>query len=366
MAAFLLRAILRERHLPQRFSKTLKLIQMRFIDEAKIYLKAGDGGKGCASFRREAHEPRGGPDGGDGGRGGSILFRSDPQLSTLADFRYRREFKAERGENGKGKDRYGKSGQDLIIRVPLGTLVKDEEGALLADLSSPGQEYLAVQGGRGGRGNIHFKSSVNRAPRRADPGEAGKELHVLLELKLLADVSLIGKPNAGKSTLLSVITHARPKIADYPFTTLTPVLGVVEFLPGRGARPCAPPFTIADIPGLIEGAHLGVGLGHQFLKHIERTRVFLHLIDVSEESEGAWQAYQEIRKELQAYNPAFMKRTEWIVFSKIELVPDKKRLEKMKKTFEKKKKKVFLISSATGEGLKELVQKLAEFLQKKK
>ncbi len=341
---------------------------MRFIDEAKIYLKAGDGGKGCVSFRREAHEPRGGPDGGDGGRGASVIFRTTPQLSTLADFRYRREFKAQRGEHGRGKDQYGKSGEDLIIQVPIGTLIKDEQsGEILADLSEANQEYVAAKGGKGGRGNIHFKSSTNRAPRRADPGEAGEERHVILELKLLADVSLIGKPNAGKSTLLSVITHARPKIADYPFTTLTPVLGVVEALPGKekGFKDF-PSFTVADIPGLIEGAHTGAGLGHQFLKHIERTRVFLHLIDVSDLSQDPVSCYQEIRDELKAYNAAFMKRSEWIILTKIELVEDKKELQKIKKAFEKKKKNVFLISSATGEGLKELIQKLAEFLQKKK
>ncbi len=339
---------------------------MRFIDEAKIFLKAGNGGNGCISFRREAHEPHGGPDGGDGGRGGSIVFRANPQLSTLADFRYRREFKAERGEHGRGKDQYGKSGNDVIIQVPVGTIIKDEESdEVLVDLSNPGEEFVAVKGGRGGRGNIHFKSSTNRAPRRADPGEAGEERHVTLELKLLADVSLIGKPNAGKSTLLSVITHARPKIADYPFTTLTPVLGVVEGvqIPGKGWKEL-PSFTVADIPGLIEGAHAGAGLGHQFLKHIERTRVFLHLIDASDETQDVLEAYEEIRKELKAYNPAFMKRPEWILLSKIEIAQDKKLLQKIKKTFEKKKKKVFLVSSATGEGLKDLVQELAEFLKR--
>ncbi len=339
---------------------------MRFIDEAEIYIKAGDGGKGCASFRREAHEPRGGPDGGDGGRGGSILFKANPQLATLADFRYRREFKAPRGEHGRGKDQYGRGGEDIIIQVPVGTLIKDEgSGEVLADLSEAGQEYLAAKGGRGGRGNIHFKTSTNRAPRRADPGEIGQESRIILELKLLADVSLIGRPNAGKSTLLSVITHAHPKIADYPFTTITPVLGVVESLPGKGkSYKDFPSFTVADIPGLIEGAHLGAGLGHQFLKHIERTRVFLHLIDVSDPDEDPWKAYEEIRGELKAYNKAFMKHPEWVLLSKTEVVQDKKYLEKIRKLFEKKKKKVFLISSATGEGLRELVQKLAEFIER--
>ncbi len=338
---------------------------MRFIDEAKIYLKAGDGGNGCASFRREAHEPRGGPDGGDGGKGGSILLKSNPQLSTLADFRYRREFKAGRGEHGRGKDQYGKSGADLIIQVPVGTLVKDLEGEVLMDFNAPDQEFVAAKGGLGGRGNIHFKSSTNRAPRRADPGTEGEERYLILELKLLADVALIGKPNAGKSTLLSKISHARPKIADYPFTTLTPVLGVVENVPHASkVWKEFPSFTVADIPGLIEGAHEGAGLGHQFLKHLSRTKVFLHLIDVSDETQDAWEAYQEIRKELEAYNKAFTKRPEWILLTKIEVVHEKENLEKIRQKFEKKKKKVFLISSATGEGLKELVQKLAEFVKK--
>ncbi len=339
---------------------------MRFIDEAKIYVKAGNGGNGCASFRREAHEPRGGPDGGDGGKGGSIIFRSTPQFSTLADFRYRREFKAERGEHGRGKDQYGKSGNDLIIQVPIGTLVKDEEGEILMDFDKADQEFIAAKGGLGGRGNIHFKSSVNRAPQRADAGGEGEERYLVLELKLLADVALIGKPNAGKSTLLSKISHARPKIADYPFTTLSPVLGVVENIPNKTKSwKDFPSFTVADIPGLIEGAHEGTGLGHQFLKHIERTKIFLHLVDVSDETQDPWETYQEIRKELEAYNKAFTKRPEWILLTKIELVHDPKMLEKICKTLEKKKKKVFLISSATGAGLKELVQKLAEQLTKK-
>lgn len=333
---------------------------MRFVDEAKIYIKAGDGGKGCASFRREAHEPRGGPDGGDGGRGGTILFKVTPHTSTLADFRYRRKFTAERGEHGRGKQQYGHSGADLIIPVPQGTLIKDENGEILVDLSEPDQIFIAAQGGRGGRGNMHFKSSINRAPRRADPGEKGEEKFITLELKLLADVGLIGKPNAGKSTLLSKISHAKPKIADYPFTTLVPQLGVVE--PFKNY----PGFTVADIPGLIEGAHIGAGLGLEFLKHIERTRVFLHLIDISNPEEDPLKTYQEIRKELEAYNPKFNKRTEWIILTKSDLLSESKQADKIKAKFEKKKKKVFVISAATGEGIQTLVGKLAEQMQKVK
>lgn len=336
---------------------------MRFIDEARIFLKAGDGGNGCASFRREAHEPRGGPDGGDGGAGGSIVFVADAQLSTLSDFRYRHEFKAPRGEHGRGKDQYGKSGEDLLVRVPVGTLIKDEDGAVLADLSTPSEKFVGAQGGRGGRGNIHFKSSTNRGPRRADPGEAGEERWIQLELKLLADVGLIGRPNAGKSTLLSKITRARPKIADYPFTTLYPVLGVVEPPPG-GRKRDFPSFTVADIPGLIEGAHEGAGLGHQFLRHIERTQLFLHLVDLSDPEEDPLAAYEEIRGELKAYHPSLLKRPEWIVFTKIDLLHDRQGLKSQRQKFEKKKKRVFAISSATGEGIKELVDKLAEAVKK--
>ena len=334
---------------------------MRFIDEAKIFVKGGDGGNGCISFRREAHEPRGGPNGGDGGNGGRGILRADSQLSTLADFRYRREFLAPRGEHGRGKDQYGKSGEDLLIRIPVGTLVKDEAGDLLVDLSKAGEEFVIAKGGRGGRGNIHFATSTNRAPRRADPGQPGEEQQIQLELKLLADVSLIGKPNAGKSTLLSKISHAHPKIADYPFTTLVPVLGVVEPFKGEG-----PTFTVADIPGLIEGAHAGVGLGHQFLRHIERTKVFLHLIDVSDPEQDPFATYEEIRKELKAYNPNFLKRTEWIVLTKMDAVHDKSLLKKHQKKFEKLKKKVFVISAATGEGVKELVNKLSGTLSTNK
>jgi GTPase len=237
---------------------------------------------------------------------------------------------------------------------------------LLADLSVSDEKFVVAKGGRGGRGNIHFKSSTNRAPRRADPGEAGEERWIQLELKLLADVGLLGKPNAGKSTLLSKISNARPKIADYPFTTLQPILGVVEPFHSRGrdVRSDAPTFTVADIPGLIEGAHQGTGLGHQFLRHIERTKIFLHLIDVSDFAEDPLQSYEEIRKELKAYNPQFIERPEWIVLTKIDLIKDASLLADYRKRFEKKKKKVFPISAVTGEGIRELITKLAEVVKK--
>ncbi len=332
---------------------------MRFIDEAKIFVKAGDGGNGSHAFRREAHEPRGGPSGGDGGRGASIFLVTDPQASTLADFRYRREFKAPRGEHGRGKDQYGKSGEDVEITVPVGTLVKDEDGFLIVDMSQVGQRFEIAKGGRGGRGNIHFTTPTNRAPRRSDPGEPGEEKTIFFELKLLADVGLVGRPNAGKSTFLSRISNAKPKIADYPFTTLSPVLGVVE-------PEDLPHFTVADIPGLIEGAHEGAGLGHEFLRHIERNSVLLHLIDVSNPEEDPWDVYEEIRHELLAYDKSLAKKPEWILFTKMEIHSDKKLLEKHKKFFEKKKKKVFLVSSVTGEGLKDLIEKLAMFLKSRK
>ncbi len=332
---------------------------MRFIDEAKILIKAGDGGNGCRSFRREAHEPHGGPDGGDGGRGGSIIFKADAQLSTLADFRYRKHFKAERGEHGKGQDRYGHSGEDLIIRVPAGTLIKNEQGEVLADLSTHDETYLGAKGGRGGWGNIHFATPTNRAPRRADSGTPGEESWVILELKLLADVGLIGKPNAGKSTLLSKISHAKPKIANYPFTTLIPQLGVVQpFGYSKGEDVTA--FTVADIPGLIEGAHMGAGLGLQFLKHIEKTKIFLHLIDISNPVEDPLENYQEIRHELEAYDKSFLKREEWVILTKIDAVDDPEQIKKIEKIFSKKKKRVFAISSATGQGVQDLIAELAK------
>ncbi|MDH5203334.1 MAG: GTPase ObgE, partial [Nitrospirota bacterium] len=247
---------------------------MQFVDYVKIHVKAGDGGRGCVSFRREKYVPRGGPNGGDGGRGGNIIIKSTNQLNTLLDFKYKREYKAGRGGHGKGKNMHGKDGEDMIIPVPIGTVIKDgDSGEIITDLDSEGKYHVVVKGGRGGLGNAHFATSVRQAPRFAQPGEKGDERELILELKLLADVGLIGLPNAGKSTLISVITSAKPKIADYPFTTLVPTLGVVKLGSFRS-------FVVADIPGLIEGAHKGAGLGFQFLRHVERTSVLLHLIDV--------------------------------------------------------------------------------------
>lgn len=246
-----------------------------FIDRARIYVKAGDGGNGCVSFRREKYIPAGGPDGGDGGRGGSVVLIADPNLATLIDFRYRKHFKAENGEHGRGKNQFGKDGEDLLIRVPPGTVVTHgETGELIADLAKPGQKLIAAVGGRGGRGNTRFTTSTRQAPAFAERGEKGAELWINLELKLIADVALVGYPNAGKSTLIAAVSAAKPKIADYPFTTLVPNLGVVSLGLGQS-------FVVADVPGLIEGAHRGVGLGHDFLRHIERTRVIVHVVDTA-------------------------------------------------------------------------------------
>ena len=273
-----------------------------FFDVAEVYLKAGDGGNGTVSFRREKYIPNGGPDGGDGGNGGNIIFEVDMGLRTLVDFRYKRKYVAQNGERGGGKNCSGRSGQDLVVRVPLGTLVKDKEtGRILADLSREGQEEIIVRGGKGGWGNQHFATPTRQAPNFARNGTPGEERMVVLELKLLADVGLIGFPNVGKSTLLSVVSAARPKIADYHFTTLTPNLGVVSL--GEGAS-----FVMADIPGLIEGAHEGAGLGHQFLRHIERTRLLIHVVDISEaDGRDAISDVDVINRELEKYNPELSK-----------------------------------------------------------
>ena len=323
---------------------------MKFIDEATIHMRSGDGGAGCINFRREKFIPRGGPDGGDGGKGGDIIFRADHALSTLIDFRYKRIYEADRGESGQGQKRSGSHADDIVIRVPIGTIIRDHHtNELLADLTTDKQAYLALEGGRGGKGNHFFKSSTHQTPQHAQPGEPGKERDILLELKLLADVGLVGFPNAGKSTLISRISNARPKIADYPFTTLKPNLGVVRVAEEKS-------FVVADIPGLIEGAHRGVGLGIKFLKHLERTRLFLHLIDVSEKN--PLERFKTIRNELKQYDTRLLKEKQIVVFTKIDLVHDRTELNPLLSSFQDLGYDALAISSASGEGLKELIYKI--------
>jgi len=327
-----------------------------FIDEARILVKAGDGGNGCCSFRREAYVPRGGPNGGDGGRGGSIILTADPQLHTLIDLTYQQQYRARRGAHGEGKDCYGRSGADRVIPVPVGTMVFDaDSGELIADLAVPGQTLVAAKGGRGGRGNAHFATPTHRAPRRADPGEPGEERTLRLELKLLADVGIVGFPNAGKSTLLSAISKARPKIAEYPFTTLTPQLGVVRAA-GRS-------FVVADIPGLIEGAHEGKGLGIQFLRHVERTRVMLHLVDAGVGRTGhPVKEFQALRRELTAYQPELAQKPMVLAANKIDVEGDGDHVTALRRYAKKEKIPFFAVSAVTGEGLKPLVNFLGERL----
>ncbi|MGH2566972.1 MAG: GTPase ObgE, partial [Bacteroidota bacterium] len=300
---------------------------MQFIDEAKIKVKAGDGGNGAVSFRREKYIPKGGPDGGNGGNGGAVAVRADKQLNTLLDFRYKRSYKAESGEKGRGKNQDGKWGKAVVLRVPTGTLVKDAAtGEMLADLLRNGDEVIVARGGKGGRGNTLFATSTNQAPRTAEPGTPGEGRELLLELKLLADVGLVGFPNAGKSTLISVISAAKPKIADYPFTTLTPNLGIVWYAEGKS-------FTVADIPGLIEGAHQGKGLGIQFLRHIERTKVLVFLIEST--GEHPKEDYRVLLNELNQYSPGLAKKPRLVVLTKTDLL-DEKSTKKLKAlTFER-------------------------------
>lgn len=329
---------------------------MKFIDEISITVASGNGGPGAVSFRREAMVPRGGPDGGDGGRGGDVVFLADGQRNSLLDLRFRKEYQAGHGEPGGGANRAGKNGEDLVIRVPPGTLIKDEAGHILKDLGVD-ERWIFLQGGLGGRGNPFYKSSVNQAPTVAQKGLPGSMQTIHLELKLLADVGIIGLPNAGKSTFISRISAAKPKIADYPFTTLIPNLGVVQFTDFRN-------FVVADIPGLIAGAHKGVGLGIQFLRHIERTRLFVHLIDCSGmASKDPWEAYEEINEELRLYDESkqgeedfipLSKRPQLVVLNKIDSA-DPEALEKVEAKFNKKKIKTYKISAATGQNIKELI-----------
>ena len=326
-----------------------------FTDYAKITIKSGNGGDGAVTFRREKYVAAGGPDGGDGGRGGSIYFRVDPNANTLIDFRYTKKFKAQNGENGSGANKYGKSGDDLYINVPIGTIIKDvETGKVVADLSKQGQEELVLKGGRGGKGNSHFATSTRQVPRFAQAGEEGEEKEVILELKLLADVGLLGFPNVGKST---VVTDAKPKIANYHFTTIEPNLGVVKTKNGDS-------FVIADIPGIIEGASDGVGLGTQFLRHVERTRLLLHVIDVSgTEGRDPVQDFYTINEELKKYSEKLSTRKQIIVANKIDIMQDETNYKKLEELAKKEKLEIYKISGVTGEGVETLLNRVSEVLK---
>ena len=329
-----------------------------FTDYVRIHAEAGKGGNGAIAFRREKYVAAGGPDGGDGGKGGDVYFKVDKDANTLIEFRYKKKFKAENGENGEGGHRFGKSGEDLYIPVPIGTVVKDTAtDEVLADLSEPGQVALILKGGRGGKGNSHFATSTRQAPRFAQDGEPGEEKELTLELKLLADVGLIGFPNVGKSTFLSVVTSATPKIANYHFTTIEPNLGVVKSKYGDS-------FVIADIPGIIEGASTGVGLGIQFLRHIERTRLLLHFIDVSgTEGRNPVDDYYKVNEELKKYSEKLSKRTQIIVANKIDSMQDSSLYEELEKVAKEHKQKIFKISGATGEGVEELMNYVSKILK---
>jgi GTP-binding protein len=339
-----------------------------FVDEAKILVKAGDGGNGCVAFRREKYVPRGGPSGGDGGHGGSVYVEANPNDNTLLRYRYNREFKADRGRHGEGSNCTGVSGADTILKVPVGTLVFDAENEeLLADLKKPGQKVLVARGGKGGRGNQHFAKPWHQAPREKEDGEPGEERHLRLELKLLADVGLVGFPNAGKSTLISVISAARPKIANYPFTTLEPNLGVVNADGGTGGRGTefGRTFVVADLPGLIEGASEGAGLGTRFLRHVERTRLLVHLIDTSDMAEmDPARAYEIIEGELAAFSEALTEKPMIVVATKLDATTDRTKLEKLREFCLKTTLEFHAISSATGEGVKDLVRGMADALDR--
>lgn len=333
---------------------------MKFVDEAFIDVVAGDGGNGMASFRREKYIPHGGPDGGDGGRGGSIYAEADENINTLIDYRFARIHRAQKGENGRGADCYGKGGDDLVLKMPVGTVITDAEtGEELADLAKHGTRALIAKGGAGGLGNIHFKSSVNRAPRQRTLGEAGEKRRVQLELKVLADVGLLGYPNAGKSTLVRAVSAAKPKVADYPFTTLAPSLGVVRVDYGRS-------FVIADIPGLIEGAAEGAGLGHQFLRHLQRTKLIVHLIDIAP-FDAIVDPVKEARAlvaELKKYDPALHAKPRWLVFNKVDLLDKKEADARIKDALRRLRwtKPWFAISGINGGGTPELVRAIGEHL----
>jgi len=335
-----------------------------FVDEAKISVKAGDGGNGCVAFRREKFVPRGGPSGGDGGDGGSIIVEANPNDNTLLRYRYNREFKAERGRHGEGSNCSGHSGADTILQVPVGTLVFDEHNRILADLVTAGQRVLVAHGGRGGRGNQNFAKPWHQAPREHEDGFPGEERHLRFELKLLADVGLVGFPNAGKSTLISVISAARPKIANYPFTTLEPNLGVVN-ADGKEGSQVGRSFVVADLPGLIEGAHLGHGLGIRFLRHVERTRLLVHLIDTSDATDAdPIQSYEVVAGELSSFSALLAEKPVIVVATKVDATTDRSRLEELREFCAAHNLEFHAISAATGEGVRELVRSIADALDK--
>jgi GTP-binding protein len=332
---------------------------VKFFDEATIEVIAGDGGNGAASFRREKYIPRGGPDGGDGGSGGSIWAVADRNINTLIDYRYARIHRAHRGENGRGADQYGKGAEDIILRMPVGTVIATDAGERLADLATDGARFLVAKGGKGGLGNLHFKSSTNRAPRQFTKGEEGEQRKLKLELKVLADVGLLGMPNAGKSTLIRAISAARPKVADYPFTTLAPNLGVVRTSEARS-------FVVADIPGLIEGAAEGAGLGHRFLRHLARTRLLLHLVDLAPLDTGSDPVHdaRAIVKELKLYDEALYDKPRWLVLNKLDLIPEDERAARVAAFVKSYRWKgpVFAITAINGEGCRELIFKIQDWL----
>jgi GTP-binding protein len=337
-----------------------------FVDEVDVHVEAGHGGAGCLAFRREKFVPRGGPSGGDGGLGGSVYVVASPHTNTLINYRFHPEFSAERGEHGMGSNRTGANGDDLELAVPIGTLVYEKTGDpehplnLIADLATEGQRILIAKGGRGGMGNARFASSTNRAPRKTQPGEDGEVKELRFELKLLADVGLVGFPNAGKSTLIARVSAARPKIADYPFTTLTPNLGVVQL---KGDRS----FVVADVPGLIEGAHRGLGLGHQFLRHLERTKVLVHLVDVSSATgRDPVEDFEIVRKELELFDPAFAGRPQIVAANKIDAMDDEKRAKDLEKRAKKLKLPFFRISGASGEGVPVLLEAMWKHVAKQR
>jgi len=334
---------------------------MKFVDEVRIQAKAGDGGRGCLSFRREKFIPLGGPDGGDGGDGGSVCFVVDPGLGTLLDLRYRFNYNAGNGEGGRGQNKHGKNGETLTIRVPPGTLIIDDDtGEQLADLTTPGEPLVLLRGGMGGRGNARFVTSTNRAPRHTQPGLPGEQRTLRLQLKLLADVGLVGRPNAGKSTLIASVSAARPKIADYPFTTLVPNLGVVRHGDFQS-------FVMADIPGLIEGASEGHGLGIRFLRHIERTDLFLHLVDLSGMQEGdPVENFQAINRELENFNPGLLERPMLVVFTKLDVTEVREQVPRLRETFASLGFTTFAVSAVTGEGTTELVNHIGRELTRRR